>query len=69
MRRGQMPVFVLDEMQVFDQQIAAARPVDQQRTDFLQRIGVDLTAFRGLAGAAAAAARSVKAFAVESFGS
>ena len=41
-----MAVFVLDEMQMFDQQIAPARPIGQKRLDFLQRLKVDLPALR-----------------------
>ena len=44
MRGGQMAVTILDQMQVFDQEIAPARPVGQQRAHFIQRLGVDLTA-------------------------
>src|SRR5450759_1385810 len=41
---GQIAVMVLDQMQVFDQQIAPARLVGEQRAHFLERRGVDLTA-------------------------
>jgi hypothetical protein len=68
MRCGQMPVFVLNEMQMLDQKIAAARTIGQQRLNFFQRIGLDLTASGRLAGTAAAATGSVEAFAVETFG-
>ena len=34
-----MTVLVLDQMQMLDQQVAAARPVGQQAADFLQRRG------------------------------
>src|SRR5450759_1410427 len=52
---GQIAVMVLDQMQVFDQQIAPARLVGEQRAHFLERRGVDLTALgraRRLAAAA-----------------
>ena len=39
MRGGQMAVMILDQMQVFDQEIAPARPVGEQRAHFIQRRG------------------------------
>ena len=60
MRGGEMAVFVLDEMQMLDQEIAPARPVGQQALNFFERRGVDLTALRGLPGAPPAAAGTVK---------
>ena len=45
MRRGEMAVVVLDQMQMLDQQIAPARPVDQQRLHFFKRLRIDLAAF------------------------
>jgi hypothetical protein len=45
---------------MLDQQIAPAWPVGQQSADFFQRQSIDLTALGGLAGLAAATARTVK---------
>ena len=46
MRRGEMAVFVLDQMQMLDQQIAAARPFREQRLNLGQGGGVNLPALR-----------------------
>ena len=46
MRGGEMAVFVLDQMQMLDQQIAPARLVAEQRADFVERLRIDLAAFR-----------------------
>ena len=53
MRGGEMAVFVLDQVQVLDQEIAPARPVAQQRAHLLERRRVDLAALGRLRGAAA----------------
>jgi hypothetical protein len=50
-----MPELVLDEMEMLDQKIAAARPVGQERLNFIKRLGVDLAALRGRRRPAAAA--------------
>ena len=34
-------VLILDQMQVFDQQVATARPVAQQPADLVQDVGID----------------------------
>ena len=57
MRGRQVAVVVLDQMQVFDQQIAPARPVGEQRTHFIERLRIDLAALGGARRAAAAVAR------------
>jgi hypothetical protein len=44
MRRREMPIAVLNEMQMLDQEIAAALAVAKQRAYFLERLWVDLTA-------------------------
>jgi hypothetical protein len=44
MRGREVAVLILDEMQVLDQQIAAARTVQQQVPDFLERLRIDLAA-------------------------
>src|SRR3974377_133683 len=44
MRRRQIAVVVLDQMQVLYQQVAPARSVSEQRAYFLQRLRVNLTA-------------------------
>ena len=38
MRGREMAVFVLDEMQMLDQEIAAAGPVGQQALNFFERV-------------------------------
>ena len=45
-RGRDVPVFVLNEMQMLDQQIAPARLVAEQRADFGGGFGIDLAAFR-----------------------
>ena len=44
MRGGEMAVVILNEMQMLDQQIAPARPVGEQRADFVERLRIDLAA-------------------------
>ena len=58
MRGRDVPVMVLDQVQVLDQQVAPPRPVGKQRLHLGERVGLDLTAFRGAAGASTAASRS-----------
>ena len=55
MRGGEMAVFILDQMQMLDQQIAPARAVAEQRDDLVERLRVDLAAFRRAARAVLAA--------------
>src|SRR5688572_18569458 len=55
MRGGEMAVFVLNEMQMLDQQITPARPVAEQRDNLVERLRVDLAAFRRAARAILAA--------------
>ena len=45
MRGGEMPVMILNEVQMLDQEIAPAWPVDQQRLNLFQRLRIDLPAF------------------------
>ena len=40
---GNLMILVLDQVQMLDQQVAAARPVAEQRLDFLCSYRVDLT--------------------------
>ena len=63
-RAGNVPVPVLNEVQMLDQQIAPPRPVAQQRADLVERGRIDLPALGGAArlaparlGAIAAAGR------------
>lgn len=56
MRRREVPVAVLDEMEMLDQEIAAARPVAQKGANLGKRLGVDLAAFGGLGRTTAAGA-------------
>ena len=51
MRGGEMPVAVLDEMQMLDQKIAAALARTEQRTDLGKRRRIDLAALGGAARA------------------
>ncbi|SRR5260221_2648485 len=46
MRGREMPVAVLDAVQVLDQQIGAARRVTEQRLNLIQRLGIDLSALQ-----------------------
>ncbi len=50
MRCGDLPISVLDAMQVLDQEIALARGVRQQRLDGVGGVRIDLTALRNRAG-------------------
>ena len=54
MRRGDVAVFVLNQMQMLDEQIAAARAVGQQRLDIGGGLRIDLTALRACAADVAA---------------
>ncbi len=56
MRRGEIPVAVLDQMQMLDQQIALPRARAEQRADLGERGRIDLPAFRGTPWAPAAVA-------------
>ena len=47
MRRRDLAVLVLDQVQMLDQQIAAPRPVAEQQLDLMRRRRVDLAALRG----------------------
>jgi hypothetical protein len=53
----QAAVFVLDEMQVLDQEIASARARAEQRLDLAERHGIDLPPFREVAPLAPPGAR------------
>src|SRR2546428_815161 len=46
MRGREVPVAVLDAVQVLDQEIGAARRVAEQRLDFLQGLRIDLPALQ-----------------------
>jgi hypothetical protein len=46
MARVKTPVMVLQQMEVFDQQITATLPIAEQSLDFGKRFGIDLPAFR-----------------------
>ena len=61
MRDGETPVMILNEMQVFDQQIAPARAIGQQRLHIGKRVRIDLTALRRARRLAAAIAFAVGA--------
>ena len=59
-RRREMAVAVLDEVQVLDQQIATARPVAQKGTNLSQRGWLDLPSLWRPARTAAASLRSIE---------
>src|SRR6266498_3051559 len=59
MRRGQMAVAVLDQMQMLDQEIAPAWTLLQQRAHFLERARIDLAPFGSSRGFPPPAARLV----------
>ncbi len=44
-RGGDEPVMILDKVEVFDQQIAAARPIGQKRADLFEGLCIELSAF------------------------
>jgi hypothetical protein len=48
---------VLEKMEMLDQQIAAALSIADQRPDVVERVGVDLAAFRVIRPATASRAR------------
>ena len=50
MRRRDLAIFVLDQVQVLDQEIAAPRPVAEQKLDLVGGGRVDLAALRGRLG-------------------
>ncbi len=62
MRGGEVVIVVLDEMEMLDQQVAAARPVGQQRAHLLQCDRIDLTALRRPQRPTAAFAADVRGF-------
>jgi hypothetical protein len=49
-RTGDVAVLVLDQVQMLDQQVAAARSIGQQSLDVGDGLRIDLTAFRRAAG-------------------
>ena len=60
-RGGNVPVFVLDQMQMLDQEIAAARAIDQQRLHLRERLRIDLATLGRAARLAPARRRAVAA--------
>src|SRR3546814_13215641 len=52
-----MPVAVLDEVQVLDQQVRPSRPVAEQRLHLSQRVAIELPALGGLRRLAASGTR------------
>src|SRR6266849_4417343 len=56
MRGGEVPVAVLDEMQMLDQQVAPALPLPEQRAHLGERRRIDLAALGGAWRAAAGGA-------------
>ncbi len=47
---GNLAIFVLNQMQILDQEIAAARPVAEQKLNFVRRRRIDLAALGGRFG-------------------
>ena len=58
-RGRQAAVAVLDPVQVFDEEIAPARCVAEERPDVFARLRIDATPFRGAADALAACLRAL----------
>ena len=56
MRGRQMPIPILDQMQVFDQQVPLARAIAEQRTHLIERGRIDLAPFGGASRPTTAAA-------------
>ena len=56
MRGRDLVILVLDQMQIFDQQIALPRPVAEQALNLVRRSRIDLAAFWRRLGALAALA-------------
>src|SRR6476661_84175 len=50
-------IFVLNEVQMLDQEIAAPRPVAQQKFNLLRGLGIDLAPFGGRFGSLSSLAR------------
>ena len=57
MRRGNLAIGVLDQVQMLDQQVAPPRPVAEQKRDLFSGQGIDLAALGRRFGALAALAR------------
>jgi hypothetical protein len=57
MRRRDLVILVLDQVQVLDQEIAAPRPVTKQKLDLVGSGRVNLAALRGRLGPLPARAR------------
>jgi hypothetical protein len=57
MRRRDLVILVLDQVQVFDQQIAAPRQITEQKLDLVGGGGVNLAPFWGRLGALPSRAR------------
>ena len=49
-RRGNLAVGVLDQVQMLDQQVAPARPVAEQKRNLFSGLRIDLTSLRGRFG-------------------
>ena len=52
--RGNLVIFVLDEVQMLDQEVAPPRPVAEQKRDLFSGLGIDLAALGGRLGPLAA---------------
>jgi hypothetical protein len=60
MRGRDLVIFVLDEMQMLDQEIASAREVAEQLLDFMRGSRIDLASLRRRLGAPAALAGMIE---------
>ena len=50
MGRGNLPVGVLDQVQVLDQQVAPPRPVAEQKSNFFSGLWINLASLGGRFG-------------------
>ena len=62
MRRGQVAVAILQQMQVLDQEIAPARAIAEQRPHLVERSRVELTALRSAGRGGGAFCRAVRSW-------
>ena len=60
MGRGDLVIFVLDQVQILDQEIAPPRPVAEQKLDLMRRGRIDLAALRRRLGPLASLARMLE---------
>jgi hypothetical protein len=66
MRSRKMPVTVLDQVQMLDQEVTLARALTQQRPDLVKRLRVDLAALGGASRTPGAVDPAVCKYSLES---